>query len=226
MKHLLLRCGILAAVGCGLASPAAAGNLRIWMQAGRVTIIADDVPLRQIMQEWARVGQTTVLNADKLSGPAITLQLTNVPERDALDIILRSASGYIAAPRPVAIAGASSYDRVTIMATSHAPAASAVSAAAPPPTFQRQPTPMDEGDEPINVAMPQPPLNSPAVGQFPMPQNGTPAGVQPNPTQATPGAPLTAPRPGALPMPSQPGVPNPYQPAKPGGGGPGGPGVN
>ena len=73
------------------------------MQNGRVTIIADNVPLRQILQEWARVGQTKIVNADKLAGPAhnVTLQLIDAPERDALDILLRSASGYIAAPRPV-----------------------------------------------------------------------------------------------------------------------------
>ena len=100
------------------------------MQNGRVTIIADNVPLRQILQEWARVGQTTIVNADKMTGPPITLQLVDAPERDALDILLRSASGYIAAPRPVAVADAAFYDRVTILATSRAPAAAAASCAA------------------------------------------------------------------------------------------------
>jgi hypothetical protein len=117
----------------------------------------------------------------------------------------------------VAIATASTYDRVTILAASHAPAA--VAMAAPPPTFQR-PMPVDEGDEPINIQMPQQPVNSPVVGQFPM-SPGMPSATPAGP-QATPGAPLTSPRPGALPVPSgQPGVPNPYQP-KPGGGGSGG----
>ena len=127
------------------------------MQDGRVTLIADNVPLRQILQEWARVGQTKIVNAEKMNGPNLTIQLVNMPERDALDILLRSAAGYIAAPRPVALPGAAIFDRVTIMATSRAPAATA--SAAPPPTFQRPPQPIDDGDEPINVAMPpqQPP---------------------------------------------------------------------
>ena len=73
------------------------------MQNGRVTIIADNVPLRQILQEWARVGQTKIVNADKLTGPTSRCSWSNAPERDALDILLRSASGYIAAPRPVAV---------------------------------------------------------------------------------------------------------------------------
>ena len=49
---------------------------------------------------------------EKMTGPH-DLQLVNVPERDALDILLRSASGYIAAPRPVSVADAAIFDRVT-----------------------------------------------------------------------------------------------------------------
>lgn len=207
MKYTFLRCAILAAFACGLSTQAAADELKLSMQDGRVTIIANNVPLRQILQEWARVGQAQIVNADKLSGPAITLQLNDVSEKEALDILLRSASGYIAAPRPVAIAGAAMYDRVTIMATSRPPPATAGNVI--PPTFQRPPPVMDVDDEPINVAMPQP--VNPAMGQFPgMPPQGV-TGVPP-PTQAQPG-PMTSPRPGALPQPQlPPGMPNPYQP--------------
>ena len=210
MKHTLLRCATLAALALGLSNQAAAGELKLSMQDGRVTIIADNVPLRQILQEWARIGQAKIVNADKLSGPAVTLQLNNVSEKEALDILLRSASGYIAAPRPVAMAGAAMYDRVTIMATSRPPAATAGNVI--PPTYLRPPMPVDVDDEPINVAMPQPPYN-PAMGQFPgMPPQGV-TGVPNVPqTQSQPG-PMTSPRPGALPQPQlPPGVPNPYQP--------------
>jgi hypothetical protein len=216
-----------------------AGELKLTMQGGRVTIIADRVPLRQILQEWSRVGQTTIVNADKMTGPAITLQLVDAPEREALDILLRSASGYIAAPRPVPLANAAFYDRVTIMATSRAPAATATQAAAPPP-FQRPPTPIDDNDEPINVVPNQanPSQVNPAFGVFPgnggingpammaqpgqvpatMAQPGQmpPAMAQPGqPSTAAPqGSPLTLPRPGAVPpQVQQPGTQiNPYQP--------------
>jgi hypothetical protein len=238
MKNTLLRCAFVAALAGGFSAPASAGELKLTMQDGRVTIIADNVPLRQILQEWARVGQTKIVNADKMSGPAITLQLINAPERDALDILLRSASGYIAAPRPVPVANAAFYDRVTIMPTSRAPAPTA-SNSAPAPTFQRPPQPIDDNDEPINVVMPQP--NGPVNSQFPgMPPNpgAMPPMLQPGqPPQQTPAAsPLTLPRPGAVPpQPNQPQMPpNPYQPIvrPPGmpplpnggrGGGPGGP---
>lgn len=205
MKNNLLRCAFAAALACGLSAPAAAGDLKLTMQNGRVTIIADNVPLRQILQEWARVGQAQIVNADKMSGPAISIQLIDAPERDALDILLRSASGYIAAPRPVPVANAAFYDRVTIMATSHPPAVSASST--PPPTFQRPPMPMDDSDEPINMPMPQP-------GQYPAAQPGQQPGMMPPMPQPAPPAPLTSPRPGAVQAPPTPAgaVPNPYQP--------------
>ena len=228
MKNSLLRCAFVATLACGLSllsglsGSASAGDLKLTMQDGRVTIIADNVPLRQILQEWARVGQAKIVNADKMSGPAISLQLINAPERDALDILLRSASGYIAAPRPVPVANAAFYDRVTIMATSRPPAATASNM--PPATFQRPPQPVDDSDEPIIVAMPPPPMGNPVTGQFP----GMPPQPGAMPPQMQPGAPvtpLTSPRPGAVPQPQFPaGVLNPYQPIvrPPGAPGPGG----
>jgi hypothetical protein len=220
MSKMIFRCAFLAALACGLAAPVSAGELKLSMQDGRVTIMADNVPLRQILQEWARVGQTKIVNADKLTGPAITLQLVNTPEREALDILLRSASGYIAAPRPVPVANAAIYDRVTIMPTSRAPAATASNT--PAPTFQRPPQPMDDNDEPINVALPPPPQQqgNPVNGQFPgmPPQPGVmpPTMTQPGQPAAPQGqpSPLALPRPGAVPVQQMPpGVqPNPYQP--------------
>jgi hypothetical protein len=205
------------------------------MANGRVTLIADNVPLRQILQEWARVGQTNIVNADKLVSPMMTLQLVDKPEREVLDILLRSAAGYIAAPRPAAVTNAAIFDRVTIMATSRAPAATATVTQSVP-TFQRPPQPVDDNDEPINVTVPPQPQN-PVTMQFPgILPNGQPLpnGVTLPNTSTQPG-PLTSPRPGALPQPgtNQPFViPNPYQPGqviRPGmpvgpGGGPGGPG--
>jgi hypothetical protein len=231
MKNTLMRCVLLAAFAVGISQPlfAAPGDLKLTMQDGRVTLIAESVPVRQILQEWARIGQTRIVNAEKLTGPALTVQLVNVPEREALDIVLRSAAGYIAAPRQVALAGAAAFDRITILATSRAPAATA-SAAPAVPTFQRPPQPVDDGDEPINVQMPpqpQSPVTTPFPGMPPQP----PMGQQPPVNGVQPG-PLTSPRPGALPQPQIPtGVPNPYNPGQlirpngPGGSGsPGGPG--
>src|SRR3982751_1223916 len=123
MTKTLLRCVFLAALAAAVSIPASAGELKLTMQDGRVTLIADNVPVRQILQEWARVGQTKIVNAERLSGPNVTLQLVNTPERDALDILLRSANGYIAAPRPAPMANAATYDRITIFVSTVRPPA-------------------------------------------------------------------------------------------------------
>lgn len=242
MKHLLLRSIVLAALTVGLASAASAGTVKVSIHDGRVTIIAEDVSLRQILDEWSRVGQTRMVNADKVFGPTVTLQLVDVPERDALDTLLRSVSGYIAAPRTVAVANASMYDRITIMPTSHAPAMSA--AAAPAPTFQRPPTPQDDEDAPVNMMVqqqleraqemarqqqlqraqqPTSPVLMPYPGMQP-----PPPGQQQGPS-SRPGMPVTtSPMPGAPQVQQPGGGPIPYQPNQPsvvrqvGPGGPGG----
>ena len=236
MTQLILRSALLVTLAAA-ATPASAGELKLTMQDGRVTIMADNVPMRQILQEWARVGQTTILNADKLPNSIVTLQLVNATEREALDVLLRSANGYIAAPRAMQVANAASFDRITIfVSTKAAPVQSASSAQVP--TFQRPVLPDD--DEPINVQMPQM-VNQPQFQgngqQFPgLPPNippqlqqqlqnqqlmQQPMQIQQNQQNlAVPGAsPLTSPRPGALPQPALPGgVPNPYQPGiRPGG---------
>ena len=125
---LCLVCGLAF---LGTAAAAAAGELSVKIADGRATVIAKDVPVRQILAEWAKVGATKVVGAERLPGGPVTLELVDVPEKEALDILLRTAAGYIAAPRPAEVAGASQYDRVIIMATSRPPAATA--SMAPPP---------------------------------------------------------------------------------------------
>jgi hypothetical protein len=243
MTNISLRSALLVALTAAASAPASAGELRLTMQDGRVTLIAEDVSVRQILQEWERVGQTKIVNIEKISGANVTLQLVNKPERDALDVLLRSANGYIAAPRSAPVTGAAMYDRITIfVSTTKAPAQVA---GATPPTFQRPPQP-DDSDEPINVQVPQQMVNpglGPVNGQMPAIPPQLPPQLQQQllqqqqqlqlqqqqqqPTFSPTPGPLTSPRPGALPQPSVPGaIPNPYQPVptRPGGGGPGGPG--
>ncbi|HEX6975274.1 MAG TPA: hypothetical protein VF147_12805 [Vicinamibacterales bacterium] len=223
----LFRCVVLAALVAALPLPASAGDLKITLANGRATIIATDVPLRQILTEWARIGKTTIVNADKLVGPTVTLQLVDVPEAQALDTLLRSASGYVVAQRAEALPDASRFDRIMIMPTSRPPATSA----APPATFNQparpMPQPVPDDDEPADAPVVVPP----GMNAQPQPMN-TP-GMQPMATPAMPGTqpngqPMTAPRPGMLPAPPA-GQPNPYgttpgviRPPGGPGGGPGG----
>jgi hypothetical protein len=175
-----------------MAGSVAFADVQISLQDGRVTVVAKDATVRQILTEWARIGQTTIVNVERIPGGPITLELTNVPEQEALDVLLRSLSGYMAAPRANASSGISHFDRIVVMPTS-APPRAPVSAAAPPPTFtqpqpqfvqpQFQPPPPDEDsdDEPPAPAVPVPTPRGPVFNTFPAPPQpvnpqGNPAG--------------------------------------------------
>jgi len=216
--HTLFSCSVVVVL---LVTPtsARAGDLRLSIANGRVTIVAQDVPIRQILDEWGRVGQTTVVGAERLAGAPVTLELHDVPEARALETLLRSASGYIAKPR-VGTVGVSTYDRILIMQPSRAPA---VLPTTPAPFTRTQPqivmpnVVVDDDGEPNPVMPPG------SMQQFPGPAMGQPGlqhGQQPV---------MTSPRPGMLPPPA-PGIPanpyqtNPQQPIIRPPGGPGGPG--
>jgi hypothetical protein len=114
--------------------------------------------------------------------------LNNVPEGQALDIILRSVAGYMAAPRAAAEPNASLYDRIMILPTSTAPRVTASAPVNTPalPTFAPPPPVLTDDDDDSRVQIQRPPIFNtfPPVGGGP---NGIP-GLQPsNPTQAPAG---------------------------------------
>ena len=90
----------------GSAWPASA-DVQLAIQGGRVTIVAKDATIRQILTEWARVGQTKIVNIERIPGGPVTLELRDVPEQQALRVLLRSLGGYVTAPRPTMVANAS-----------------------------------------------------------------------------------------------------------------------
>jgi hypothetical protein len=90
-------------------------------QNGSVTLKAQNVAIRQILAEWARIGGTRIIDGDRVGGGPVTLELTNVPEQRALDIVLRNVAGYMLAPRAAGSAGSSVFDRILILPTSNAP---------------------------------------------------------------------------------------------------------
>jgi len=131
-----------------LAALPAFADVHLTMRDGRVSIVAKDATVRQILTEWARVGQTKIVNVERIPGSPVTLELDNVTEAQALDVLLRSLSGYIAAPRSIGAANLSYYDRIIIMPTlaaarpavSASAAASASASASPSPAvFQQAP---------------------------------------------------------------------------------------
>lgn len=229
--------------------PASAQQLKLAFNDGLVSLDATSVPVRTILVEWAKLGGTNVIGGERITGSPLTLKLENVPEARALEIVLRSVAGYMAAPRSAtATPGASMYDRILVLATSAAPAPAAAARPAPnqgggtsnrfvPP---RQPVRQVENDvEPEEELDPNPP-DAP-VFTFPQPgqQNGAQPGmfqnpganVQPpfitaNPNSGAPqnitinpAAPGTAPSFGA-PAPGMIVAPPPGQPSTPGQPGP------
>src|SRR5207249_5551186 len=88
--------------------------------------------------------------------------------------LLRTVSGYIAAPRMTAAASnVSKFDRILVMATAVAPRP-AVSAASAAPVFQPPPPVVnDDPDDAPGGARP------PIFGSFPQPQAINPQGVMP-----------------------------------------------
>ena len=202
----------------------ASAQVTLTMEGGLVTLVAKDVPLSMVMAEWAKVGRTHILNGDKILTP-VTLQLERVPERKALDILLRGAAGDMLAERATPLAGASTFDRIMILPTSRPPAnAPPLQQQSPQPFAPPRPMPMpvqvQDEDEPR-------PMNVPVPNQA---QPGQPGAAQPG-APNVPQAPLTAPRPGMLTPPPQQPVPfgaprpgggTPTNPTGPGGGGGGG----
>ena len=222
-----------------LAASTASADVQVSMHDGRVTIVAKDATLRQIMSEWARVGQTKVVNVERIPGGPMTLELKDVPEDQALDILMRSLSGYLAAPRALQSPTLSRFDRILVMPTVAAARAPATAATAPPaPVFQAAPTPTfqppiapqpdDNDDQPAQNPQ-NPPGRGPVFTAFPQPQvvnpnavpgNGLPFVPPPGmnlpgantPPPAAPSAVPTAPVGVAIPgMP----VPMPAQPGAP-----------
>jgi hypothetical protein len=208
----------------------ARAEVHLTISDGRVTLNAAGATVHEILIEWAKVGQTTIVNAERVAGGPITLQLTNVLEEQALDVILRSVSGYVAAPRPIVNPGASRFDRILIMPTSTPPRAAA--ATPQPPGFQQAQfpnqaqLPVDDEDTPRNLVTPNP--RGPVFNTFPQPgspytppQPGVVQQINPTAPQGTTGQPqipVGVAVPGMIlqPPPPQPGQPFPLQPPQPG----------
>lgn len=186
-----LRTTGIACFAVALTSSLASADVKVTLQNGRVSIVAKDATVRQILTEWARVGQTKVVNVERIPGGPQTIELTNVPEAEALDVLLRAISGFIAAPRTTpAAAGASQFDSIVVMPTAAAPRPPATASPTPAtPTMMPQQMPANTDDDTDDerpqapVAMPpgmQPPgvpPRGPIFNQFPQPQVVNPQGV-------------------------------------------------
>jgi hypothetical protein len=187
-----MKTALIAVAACLLVASTASAEVQLTMQNGRVSLVAKDATVRQILTEWARVGQTKIVNMERVPGGPITLELNNVTEAQALEVLLRALSGYITAPRPVDVANLSHFDRIIIMPTLAAARPATVSA--PPPVFQQTPqfTPPPVADDDADDQRPAPNVpvpgapRGPVFNTFPQPQS-------PNPQMPQLGMPQQAP---------------------------------
>ena len=179
------RVALLCASTLCCAGSAAAQSVSLEFHDGKVNLTTQNASLRTILNEWARVGGTQVVNMDRLAGAPVTIQLNGVPETQALDIILRGSAGYIAGLRSGAAPGGtgSLLDRILVVPTAGtAPALSARPVAAPPPPFAAPPRfPQPDLDD--NQASDNVPNGDPATNRGPVRVNVPPAGVNQAPPQ-------------------------------------------
>jgi len=146
MKVRILLAAALLSLG---ALPAAAQSVKLSFHGGKVDLAADNATVRAILTEWARVGGTRIVNAERLSGPAMTLEFKDAYEQTVLEALLRGVSGYIVGPRQVAgAATASGFDRIVLLPTSNAPRnappTTAVSRPPGPQPIRRLPAPVED----------------------------------------------------------------------------------
>lgn len=202
-KPILAATALVALV----ASPAVAqlpstspGPVSLVIRDGLVTLKAEQASIRQILAEWERQGQMKVVGADKITAAPVTLTFKDLPEKQALDIVMRGIPGYMAIDRTTAAAGvsASRFDRLVVMARATTPVAAVASAGSRPAPAAAQP-----------VMQEQPVAFSPAVYGGGMPQAGDDDGPQQpdradtdqfaNQEPPMPEAPVASPYPNAYP---------------------------
>jgi hypothetical protein len=102
----------------GWAVSASAQAVKIEFRGGLVNLNAQNAPLRAILAEWTRLGGTRIINGDRMPAVPVTLELNGVTERQAVDVLLRSAAGYIVGARPEGSTGVSTFASILILATS------------------------------------------------------------------------------------------------------------
>lgn len=127
----------------------APNDVVVTIRDGRASVTARNATVTEVLEAWSRAGGTTIVNGEQLNNARLTLQLVDVPEEQALDVILRPASGYIARTRSIVLADASRFDRVVILARSVAPQPALP--VPPPPSGALRPMPSPSSAQPETV---------------------------------------------------------------------------
>jgi hypothetical protein len=183
--NAFFRVGAAAGLLALTSSAAFAQQVQLTIKDGRVTLKTENATVRQILDEWTRVGQTKIVNGDKVTGQPLTLTLIDVPEREALDTVMRQAAGYAVVERASDVANASTFDRILVMArttpvTQVASGGATSSSSSPVATYQPA-EPAAPADEQVALAEEPPSPAAPVVNPYaPGGGQGAPGAVGPN----------------------------------------------
>jgi hypothetical protein len=172
---------------------------------GLVTLSAQNVTVRDILAEWARQCGCYVVNADRLSGAALSVPIAfiSAPQPDVLRSLLRETGGYALTPRRAGSTSVSHYETIYIINATSPVAYTAPTTAITPIVIRGAPDdeippvlPLVIGAEPSAARAPsepsasqtQPPRSSP-VGGFvitpvtPVSSSPAPSAPPASPTQ-------------------------------------------
>ena len=191
---MCVACAVVGMLAAGGASVAAAEELRIAIGGGRVTLIADDAALGDVLAAWARAGGTRFTGAGPIEAARVSLHLVDVDESQALGWLLRPAAGYVAVGRARSDSDASRYERVEIHA---APVPPRPLAARDQPAGSETVRPESEPEVPPALSEAQ---QRERLRQLLRPNHAGEAEAVPAPSPAsgTEHRPLTTPRPGMV----------------------------
>jgi len=144
---------VLATMLVATHAAAQSAPVSIQFQNGNVTVrTTARTPLRTVLQEWARVGRARIVNAESVTVTLEQIELVNVPEQQALAVLLREVSGYAVGEREVLSSGPSRFDRIMLLprsiSASNAPRVAGVTTAPPPPIAF---VPGDPDDDPNDL---------------------------------------------------------------------------
>jgi hypothetical protein len=179
---------------------------------GRVTIVAQQVTVSEILAEWGRKGGTKIQGAERLTGGVIQVPMLfdNRPELEVIEALTRQAAGVSVAPRRVGAPGASRFESIYIVATSAATASSPYPSA---PTYGGSAPPPVRGFPDDEV----PPVTAPGARDPQQPPAQPAPGARPGPT--SPGSPVIVPVVPVVPVGGTPATTTPPPPGGRGGGG-------
>jgi len=205
LKRIVFAAAALLAVAVPLRGQSAR-KLDISFSGGRVSLVAENVSLQDILAEWARKGGSRIVNAERLPGtPVMLTTFENQPEADVLRALLREAPGYGAAMRSEPPAGGSTVQTVFILAVRTTVGTASPTTSVNPPQPQNTPqavprmiqgSPDDEIPPVRPLVGDQPPTTPGGTAGAAQPTNSNlrvgPGGIV---TSTVPGVPIPAPTP-------------------------------